>query len=245
MVKPEDSRAFYTDSNPDNDNGSPKAPVAVTQAAGALASVSLETLTVALNGVDTMSGHSGHQTMLFKARQGDGTYVFDGPKQTVPEEGSRWAFNPATFERGYICFSDSGKKLGERLLPITQPMIDRATLPDLGFPWAEEWTVNMKCVAGCDGGKELTFKSSTWGGIQAIRDILIPAIRDRLNGGQHGGKVVPVALLEKDSYRNDYGLQRKPVFNIIEWMPLAGPAPAPAPSPPPSSTEQPRRRRVA
>ena len=65
--------------------------------------------------------------MLFKARQGDGTYVF-GPKQTVPEEGSRWAFNPTTFQRGYVCFSDGGKKLGERLLPITQPMLDRATL---------------------------------------------------------------------------------------------------------------------
>ena len=71
--------------------------------------------------------------MLFKARLGDGTYMF-GPKQTVPEEGSRWAFNPTTFQRGYVCFGDSGKKLGERLLPVTQPMLDPATLAGQGFP---------------------------------------------------------------------------------------------------------------
>ena len=151
MTNAENKDDFHADSSPANDNDSNKAPVTVTSAAGALASVSLAALKVALNGVDTMSGRSDHQTMLFKARLGDGTYVF-GPKQTAPEEGSRWAFNPATFQRGYVCFSDSGKKLGERLLPVTQPMLDRATLPDTGFPWAEEWTVNMKCLDGSDAG---------------------------------------------------------------------------------------------
>ena len=246
MTNAENKNDFHADSSPANDNDSNKAPVTVTSAAGALASVSLAALKVALNGVDTMSGRSDHQTMLFKARLGDGTYVF-GPKQTAPEEGSRWAFNPATFQRGYVCFSDSGKKLGERLLPVTQPMVDRATLPDTGFPWAEEWTVNMKCLDGSDAGKELTFKSTTFGGIQAVRDFLLGAIRDRINGDQHDGKVVPIALLEKDGYKNEYGPQRNPVFRIIDWMALSGPPPVsePVSPPPPPPPEHPRRRPAA
>ena len=205
-----DKDDFPADSSPANDNDS-KAPVTVTSAAGALASVSLAALKLALNGVDTMGGRSEHPTMLFKARQGDGTYMF-GTKQTVPEEGSRWAFNPTMIQRGYVCFGDGGKKLGERLLPITQPMLDPATLPDRGFPWVEQWAVGMKCLSGVDAGVETIFKTTTFGGIQAVRDFLLGAIRDRINGDQHDNKVVPIALLERDGYKNEYGPQRNPVF---------------------------------
>ena len=43
------------------------------------------------------------------------------------------------------------------------------------------------------------FKPTTDGGIQAVAG-LIEAVRDRLNSGQHDGKVSPIVLLEKDSY---------------------------------------------
>jgi hypothetical protein len=74
---------------------------------------------------------------------------------------------------------------------------------------------------------------------------LIDAVRDRLNSGQHDGKVAPVVQLEKDSYQHgQYGRVWTPVLTIVDWMPLDGPAPAPAPTSPPPP-EQPRRRRVA
>jgi hypothetical protein len=74
---------------------------------------------------------------------------------------------------------------------------------------------------------------------------LIEAIRDRLNSGQHGGKVSPIVLLRKDSYQHSqYGRVWTPVLEIVDWMPLSGPAPAPAPTSPPESVPQPRRRRV-
>ena len=77
-------------------------------------------------------------------------------------------------------------------------------------------------------------------------------MRDRLNGGQHDGKVSPIVHLEKDSYpHSQYGKIWTPALRIVDWMPLSGPAPAPT-SPPPTSSpspaaasEQPRRRRVA
>ena len=143
-----------------------------------------------LNGVDTASvaGRSGLPMLLFKARDNNGTWTF-GQKKTIVEDGSRWAVNPGTFQRGYICLGDGNKKLGERCLPVSQPMLNVTELPDKGFEWQEQWAVNMRCLNGADAGTEVVFKTSTVGGIQAIAG-LIAAVRDRLNSGQHDGKVV-------------------------------------------------------
>ena len=46
-------------------------------------------------------------------------------------------------------------------------------------------------------------------------------MRDRLNGGQHDGKVLPIALLEKDSYQHgQHGRVRYAVLDIVDWMSL-------------------------
>ena len=126
--------------------------------------------------------------MLQFKRDGDGTWMF-GQKRTIVEAGSRWAVNPTTFKRGYICFGDANKVLGERLVPVSQPMPDLTELPDKGFAWQEQWAVNLKCLDGTDAGAEVVYKPTTVGGIQAVAG-LIEAVRDRLNGGQHDGKVV-------------------------------------------------------
>jgi hypothetical protein len=143
---------------------------------------------------------------------------------------------------GFICFSDANKVVGERLVSINQPKPDVTQLPDTGFKWNEQWGVSMKCIDGADADVEVVFKSTTLGGIKAIAE-LINKVRDRLNGGQHGGKVAPIVQCEKDCYpHSQYGRVWEPVMTIVDWMPLDGPAPAKA-SPPPA--EQPRRRRVA
>ena len=124
-------------------------------------------------------------------------------------------------------------------------MPDVTELPDKGFEWQEQWAVNLKCIDGADAGTEVVYKPTTVGGIQAIAG-LIEAVRDRLNGGQHDGKVAPIVQLEKDCYQHgQYGSVWTPLLTIVDWMSLDGPAPAPAPASPPPSTEQPRRRRVA
>jgi hypothetical protein len=219
--------------------------VAPAPAGGAL--TSLAALATALNAVDTSTiiGRSGKPMLQFK-REGDGTWAF-GQRRTVPEDGSRWAVNPLSFTRGYVCFSDANKRLGEHLVPVTQPMPDVTKLPDHGFPWVEQWCVDLKCLGGADAGVEVTFKSTTDGGVKAVAG-LIDAVRDRLNGGQHDGKVSPIVLLHKDSYpHKQHGKVWYPVPEIVDWMPLSGPTstPTPAPaSPSPSSDPQPRRRRV-
>ena len=227
-----------------NDNGEHEKPggkqVASAPAGGALASIA--SLAAALANVPIGIGRTGLPMMLFKSREDGGTWGF-GQRRTIPEEGSRWAVNPLTIQWGCISFGDGNKVVGERLVPITQPKPLIADMPDTTFPWQEEWSVNMKCLDGADAGVEVIFKATTDGAIKAIV-LLVDELRNRLNGNQHNGKIVPIVLLEKDGYQHPkHGPTAIPVLTIVDWMPLDGPAPAPAPEPPP--VEQPRRRRVA
>ena len=227
-----------------NDNGEHERPggkqVASAPAGGALASIA--SLAAALANVPIGIGRTGLPMMLFKSREDGGTWGF-GQRRTIPEEGSRWAVNPLTIQWGCISFGDGNKVVGERLVPITQPKPLIADMPDTTFPWQEEWSVNMKCLDGADAGVEVIFKATTDGAIKAIVQ-LVDELRNRLNGNQHNGKIVPIVLLEKDGYQHPkHGPTAIPVLTIVDWMSLDGPAPAPAPEPPP--VEQPRRRRVA
>src|SRR5262249_31334731 len=82
---------------------------------------------------------------------------------------------------------------------------------------------------GADAGVEVIFKANTDGGIKAIV-LMVDLVRDRINSGQHDGKIVPIVLLEKDSYQHSqHGRVWIPVLNTVDWMSLDGPAPTPAP----------------
>ena len=144
--------------------------------------------------------------MQFKSREG-GIWAF-GQRRTIPEPDSLWAVNPASFQWGWVCWGDGNKILGEKLVPISQPLPDVTKLPDKGFPWQQEMAVNLKCVSGTDAGTEVVFKTNTEGGKgELVR--LIEAVRDRLSG-QHDGKVVAdratrKLLLPASAVRQDLG----------------------------------------
>ena len=245
MSKSDDDHDRDSDHAHANDNGKgehePGSKIAPTPAGGAL--TSLAALQTALANVNTAAiiGRTGLPMMLFK-REGSGTWMF-GQKKTIPEPGSKWAINPLTFRWGCISFNDANKVVGEHLVSVSQPKPLITDMQDVGFPWQEQWAVNLKCLDGADAGVEVVFKATTDGGIKAVV-LMVDLVRDRLNGGQHDGKIVPIALLEKDSYQHSqYGKVWFPVLNTIDWMPLDGPAPTPPSKS--SPVEQPRRRRVA
>jgi hypothetical protein len=245
-------------SNPDHDPKQDRNPdhdpvgkaVAPAPAAGALAS--LAALETAFANVDmaSLSSRSGLPFLQFKSRENEWMY---GQKRTVPEKGGHWAINPCTFEWGWICFgSDKTQKpLGDVHVSISKPKPDFTKLPATGFRWQEQRLVNMKCLDRADAGVEVTFTIATDGGVKAV-DGLIMAVRDRLMGDRHGGKVVPIVELSSDSYQHrEHGRIWFPTTPILDWMSLDGPAPASAspsplqPAPTTPTDEQPRRRRVA
>ena len=233
------------DSDHANDNHERPGSKQVTPAPAGGALTSLAALQTALANVNTAAiiGRTGLPMMLFKSREDSGTWGF-GQKRTIPEVGSRWALNPLTFKWGAICF-DGNRAVDERLVPISQPKPLITEMPDTGFPWQEEWAVNMKCLDGADAGVEVIYKGTTRGGIQAVV-LLLDQIRERINSGQHEGKIAPIVLLEKDSYQHvKHGRVFIPVLTLVDWMSLDGPAPAPTPAGPRPPIDQPRRRRVA
>ena len=247
-VRDHDRDSDHANDNGDyaNDNGEHEKPGGkqVASAAGG-ALTSLAALQTALANVNTAAiiGRSGLPMLLFKSREDSGTWGF-GQRRTIPEEGSRWAVNPLSFKYGAICFNGN-KVVDECLVSVSQPKPMITEMPDTGFPWQEEWAVNLKCISGADAGVEVIFKANTDGGIKAVV-IMVDQVRDRINSGQHDGKIVPIVLLEKDSYQHSqYGRVYFPVLNTIDWMSLDGPAPTSTSAEPTPPANQPRRRRVA
>jgi hypothetical protein len=128
---------------------------------------------------------------------------------------------------------------------ISLPKIDPTELPDVGAPWQEQMSVEMKCLDGADAGREVVHKANTEGCLSAILALIVQ-VRDRINSKQHGDDVVPIVLLGKGGYdHRQYGWTNTPSLTVVGWAGLDDPAPvlAPAPAAPPAS-EQPRRRRV-
>jgi hypothetical protein len=253
-----DDRDYDPDLDHANDNGvpgeTPEGRAIVPKPAGG-ALMSLTELQAVFNRVNTapVTGRSGLPLLLFK-REGDGTYSY-GRKRIIPEAGSHWAANIFTFQFGYVYF-DAANKPTEVMVSVSQPKPDLTTLPNAGFRWQEQWSVNLKCLDGADAGTEVNFKMATVGGVKAIAGTL-DLVRDRLNGGRHGGDLAPIVLLEKGSYPHpQFGRVWEPILTLTGWMSPYGPAPTPQvpppqPTPPQTPTpqaptaEQPRRRRVA
>src|SRR5215469_7285854 len=98
-----DNHDHDRDSDHANDNGDHERPggkqVAPAPAGGAL--TSLAALQTALANVNAAAFivRSGLPMMLFKSREGNGTWMF-GQRKTIPEPDSRWAANPTTFMWG-------------------------------------------------------------------------------------------------------------------------------------------------
>ena len=242
-------RKYNVDRDRDHDNDNDvrerreKTLGAVAPAPTGGALTSLAALRTALNSVDMTSigGRSGKPMLQFKSREDNGTWMF-GQQRTIPEASSLWVVNPRTFKWGYICFSNDNKVVGDRLVPVSQPMPEITELPDKGADWQQQMAVDLKCINGADAGIEVVLKVSTDGGIQAVTG-LIASVRDKLNGGMHDGKVAPIVRLEKDYYQHSqYGRVWKPVLTIVDWMLPDGPAPAPTSPPPAEATAAAARR---
>jgi hypothetical protein len=165
-----------------------------------------------------------------------------GADQDEVEDGSKWAVNPFSFVHGFIAWGE-GEVLGEKMVPVTQPLPDmEAAPPGAKKGWEPQVGFSLKCVSGEDAGMDARYTVTSVGGRRAVQALAVE-IATQVDKDQ--SKPVPVVTLGKDHYQHkSYGRIYTPVFEVVEWVGMEGPeAPEPAEAAQPEPTG--RRRRAA
>jgi hypothetical protein len=190
--------------------------------AGALAA--LGNLKQGLQNVQSGIRVAGGEPILRMGR--DGIWIY-GADNVEVEPGSTWAINPMSLTHGFICWKviPEGSKekpelLGEETRSMFQPLPNKDSLPDYGHPWAEVLSVQLKCLSGEDEGEQTLYKTSSTGGLRAMKE-LIGSIMEAID--KHPETPVPVVQLKSDSYpHKQYGKTYFPVIAIESWVSMEG-----------------------
>jgi hypothetical protein len=204
---------------------------------------SVQSLAQSLRSLDT--GASLGNTVILKMDK-TGHWVF-GADQTEVEDDSLWAINPFSFTHGYIAWGD-GEVLGEKMVPVTQPLPELEPAPPQSKRgWEPQVGMSLKCTKGEDKDMEARFQTTSVGGKRAVQ-VLALAIATQVEKDQ--SKPVPVVRLKKEHYTHkSYGRIYTPVFEVVEWVSLDGPAAAEpeaeVEADEPAPTDSGRRRRRA
>ena len=217
--------------------------------AGALAA--LGNLKQGLQNVQSGIRVAGGEPILRMGR--DGVWIY-GADNVEVEGGSTWAINPMSLTHGFICWKEipQGSKekpelLGEETRSMFQPLPNKDSLPDYGHPWAEVLSVQLKCLSGEDEGEQTLYKTSSTGGLRAMKE-LIGSIMEAID--KHPDTPVPVVQLKSDSYlHKQYGKTYFPALAIEKWVSMEGvaeeAAPAAEPVKAPAEAPKPARRAAA
>lgn len=170
-------------------------------------------------------------TPFLKLDRSGGGWMY-GQDDTEVQESSRWAFNPLSLEHGYIFWCD-GKVLGEQMVPVSQPKPGNlpAVLGPDGNPvvrdsqgravgWADQISIQIKCLNGEDAGVEVIYKGTSLGLKQAMHEYTV-ALFERVQNGDPA--LVGVTELKYSHYKHKiYGTVYKPEFKFEQWLTLEG-----------------------
>lgn len=198
--------------------------------AGALAA--LGNLKQGLQNVQSGIRVAGGEPILRMGK--DGIWIY-GADNVEVEPGSTWAVNPMSLTHGYICWKEipQGSKekaelLGEETRSMFQPLPNKDSLPDYGHSWDEVLSVQLKCVSGEDTGEQTLYKTSSTGGLRAMKE-LIGSIMKAID--DHPETPVPVVQLKTDTYQHKtWGKTYFPVITIESWVSMEGVAEEAAPA---------------
>lgn len=161
--------------------------------------------------------------------QTDGNWVYSAENIEV-EPGSRWAVNPFSLMHGWVAWTDRpGKQaneiVGEVMVPMTSALPPENELRDVSGTadnahWAQQLSFQLKCVNGEDAGEQVLYKTTSVGGMNAMKKI-ISAIMAQLDKDQD--HPVPVIELKTDYYTHKkWGKTYTPIFDIDAWASLDG-----------------------
>jgi hypothetical protein len=142
-----------------------------------------------------------------------------GQESMEVDADSEIAFDPRTLAHGYISWGE-GKVVGEEMMPFNKPKPEKDNLPHTGEQWNEQLSIAGKFISGEDAGVEIIYKTTSVGGLQAIRT-LSGQIAGRLNEGII--YCVPICKLQSSSYTHkQYGKIFKPELVILRWYSIDG-----------------------
>lgn len=164
----------------------------------------------------------GASSDVYFMKMVEGEFLY-GKEETLVEEGSLWAVNPASFEHGWVAWGDEehgtkGKNLGEKMGPAAQPLFPEEDLPKVDGSWSKAIAFSLSCINGEDEGTLCLYKANSLGGRRAYGDLL-EGIVERITKGD--AEIVPIVMLRADSYRHSsYGKTWFPIFEVVEWRTL-------------------------
>lgn len=163
------------------------------------------------------------------AKSGVFQYGADGVEV---DKGSAWAADPASFQHGFICWNDDpdikvAEKLGERMVPATDPAVQIADLEKFSAPWVPQLGVAFLCLNGQDKGTRVVYTTTSKGGIKGLSALLGEVIA-KLQAGE-ADVIVPVVEFETTNYKHPkYGTIYNPIFRVTRWESLGSGTPAQA-----------------
>lgn len=152
----------------------------------------------------------------------DGTWVF-GQGDDEVQQGSHWVINVKTIGWGSVCWTNypqgqANKLLGKVVGSIMQPKPPTPT-PIEGFPFTDFVTFDMLCLDGDDEGVEVSYGTSSIGGMRLftkLRDAIIAQLQ------RDPRTPCPVVTLTEESYKGKYGKTYNPIMEITGWATLEG-----------------------
>jgi hypothetical protein len=157
----------------------------------------------------------------------DGAWVF-GQDNTELAKGTEVAINPLSIQSGYSSWTDFPKEakkknelVGEFLVPLGAPLPPKHTMKDTGWEWRDLRVIEMKVLTGPHKDKELSFSTTSDGGLRAIKAILDQVIVQLDEDPEY---IVPVVKLDSSWYMHkQWGKTFTPVMDIVDFMSMDGP----------------------
>lgn len=175
-------------------------------------------MAAALAAAQSFAKVGGGDYLQISGKTGIITY---GKDNTELPAGSELAVNMKSFAQGWIYWRDE-KVLQELMAKPFEGEIalQEAQLPDVGPPtdtderWNRQASVQMKIL---DGGKDVTFKVSSWGGVSAMQKLFAEYVKEIPQKGEDAVIIVTVESEGRVAKEKKYGTIYAPVFTIVEW----------------------------
>jgi hypothetical protein len=177
-----------------------------------------QSINIGLEAITLTHGGDSDSDFLYLKMDKTGHWLFGrGRDDNEIEHGSEWVVNPLTAQSGYISWDSDGGggPKGEQMAPLTGAPVVQASLPDTGFPWVSQLSVQMMCISGDDVGTAVIYKTSSKGGVKVINKLLREVLARSKTGKN---EVYPVLTLA--SYQ-DKGSKYKtwyPVLDQKDWV---------------------------